>query len=150
MNWRLIMLAENQLSTIGLELKKHREQLNHSILDISRQMGVSPKCIVAIETGNLGFFAGAKSEIERLIKLYKRKLHMKADFLDSALAALNENNAKTDSESGLPSFLEKTISAEPMVSTKLKMPVTAKRSAVSSDNASSKGGKLAPNRLELN
>lgn len=150
MNWGLIMLAENQLSTIGLELKKHREQLNYSILDISRQMGVSPKYIVAIEAGNLGFFAGAKSEIERLIKLYRRKLHMKADFLDSALAALNEKNDKPDSESDLPSFLVKTISAGSRASTKLKMPVTAKLSTVISNNASSKGGKSTPNVLELN
>ena len=92
------MLTDKQLSTIGLELKKHREQLNHSIQDISKQMGVTPKCIAAIESGNLSFFAGAKSENERLIKLYKRKLHLKADLLNLELANRNENNAKPYSE----------------------------------------------------
>jgi cytoskeletal protein RodZ len=121
------MLTENQLITIGLELKKQREQLNQSIQDISRQMGVAPKNIVAIETGNLNFFAGAKSEIARLIKLYKRKLNLKADFLDSELARLNENNARAHSEVGLPSFLMKTVSALPKTSKKLKMPVLVKR-----------------------
>ena len=122
------MLSEKQLSTIGIELKKHREQLNHSIQDISRQMGVAPKCIVAIESGNLSFFAGAKSETERLIKLYKRKLHLKADFLDLELATLNEKNAKLHSEIGLPSFLIKTVSEVPRGTKKLKMPVIVKRS----------------------
>ena len=125
------MLTERQLTAIGVELKKHREQLNHSIQDISRQMGVAPKCIVAIESGNLSFFAGAKSEIARLIKLYKRKLHLKADFLDSELASLNENNAKSHSEISLPSFLIKTVSAVPRISKKSKMPVIVKRSEIS-------------------
>jgi len=122
------MFTERQLSAIGHELKKHREQLNLSIQDISRQMGVAPKCIVAIESGNLSFFAGAKSEVERLIKLYKRKLHLKADFLDSELATLNENHGKSDSEISLPSFLIKTVLAVPRASKKLKMPVLVKRS----------------------
>ncbi len=134
------MLTDKQLSTIGLELKKHREHLNQSIQDISRTMGVSPKCIAAIETGNLSYFAGSKPEIARLIKLYKRKLHLKADFLDSELALLHENNTKTNSEPNVPSFLIKTISAVPRVSTKLKMPVIAKRSIFNSNNASSNGG----------
>ena len=122
------MFAEKLLSAIGLELKKHREQLNQSIKDISRQMGVAPKCIAALESGNLIFFAGAKSEVERLIKLYKRKIHLKADFLDSELVTLNENNGKSDSEISLPSFLIKTVSAVPRTSIKLKMPVLVKQS----------------------
>ena len=124
------MLTERQLSAIGVELKKHREQLNQSIQDISRQMGVAPKCIVAIESGNLNFFAGAKSEVARLIKLYKRKLHLKADFLDSELATLNENNAKLHSEVSVPSFLINTVSAVPRTSKKSKMPVIVKRSQI--------------------
>ena len=128
--WGLIMLTEKQLSVIGLELKKHREKLNQSIQDISRQMGVAPKCIVAIESGNLSFFAGAKSEITRLIKLYKRKLHLKTDFLDSELATLSENNFKPHSEVNLPSFLMKTVSAVPRTSKKSKMPVIVKRTEI--------------------
>jgi len=124
------MFTERQLSAIGVELKKHREQLNQSIQSISRQMGVAPKCIVAIESGNLNFFAGAKSEVARLIKLYKRKLHLKADFLDSELATLNENNAKLHSEVSVPSFLIKTVSAVPRTSKKSKMPVIVKRSEI--------------------
>jgi len=124
------MLTEKQLSVIGLELKKHREKLNQSIQDISRQMGVAPKCIVAIESGNLSFFAGAKSEITRLIKLYKRKLHLKTDFLDSELATLSENNFKPHSEVNLPSFLMKTVSAVPRTSKKSKMPVIVKRTEI--------------------
>jgi cytoskeletal protein RodZ len=124
------MFTERQLSAIGLELKKHREQLNQSIQDISRQMGVAPKCIVAIESGNLSFFAGAKSEITRLIKLYKRKLHLKADFLDSELATLNENNFKPHSEVNLPSFLMKTVSALPRTSKKSKILVIVKRTEI--------------------
>jgi len=124
------MLTEKQLSVIGLELKKHREQLNQSIQDISRQMGVAPRCIVAIESGNLSFFAGAKSEITRLIKLYKRKLHLKTDFLDSELATLSENNFKPHSEVNLPSFLMKTVSAVPRTSKKSKMPVIVKRTEI--------------------
>ena len=124
------MLTERQLSAIGLELKKHREQLNQSIQDISRQMGVAPKCIVAIESGNLSFFAGAKSEIARLIKLYKRKLHLRADFLDSELATLNENNFKPHSDVYLPLFLMKTVSAVPRTSKKSIMPVIVKRAEI--------------------
>jgi cytoskeletal protein RodZ len=123
----LIMFNERQLSIIGLELKKHREQLNHSIQDISRQMGVAPKCIVAIETGNLSFFAGAKSEVERLIKLYKRKLQLKMDFLELELATLNENKSESHSEASLPSFLMKAVSAAPRTSPKLKLPVMVKQ-----------------------
>ena len=124
------MVTERQLTAIGVELKKHREQLNQSIQDISRKMGVAPKCIVAIESGNLSFFAGAKSEITRLIKLYKRKLHLKADFLDSELATLNENNFKPHSEVNLPSFLLKTVSAVPRTLKKSKMPVIVKRTEI--------------------
>jgi cytoskeletal protein RodZ len=124
------MLTERQLSATGLELKKHREQLNQSIQDISRQMGVAPKCIVAIESGNLSFFAGAKSEIARLIKLYKRKLHLRADFLDSELATLNENNFKPHSDVYLPLFLMKTVSAVPRTSKKSIMPVIVKRAEI--------------------
>ena len=101
------MLTDEQLYTIGLELKKHREQLNHSIQDISKEMGVTPKCIAAIESGNLSFFAGAKSEIARLVKLYKRKLYLKSDFLESELATLSANNFKQHSEMSLPLFLIK-------------------------------------------
>lgn len=124
------MLTEGQLTAIGVELKKHRERLNQSIQDISRQMGVAPKCIVAIESGNLSFFAGAKSEVERLIKLYKRKLHLKTDFLDSELATLNENHTKLHSEVSLPSFLIKKVSTVPRTSKKSKMPVIVKRSEI--------------------
>jgi len=124
------MLTERQLSAIGLELKKHREQLNQSIQGISRQMGVAPKCIVAIESGNLSFFAGAKSEIARLIKLYKRKLHLRTDFLDSELATLNENNFKPHSDVYLPLFLMKTVSAVPRTSKKSIMPVIVKRTEI--------------------
>jgi predicted transcriptional regulator len=134
------MLTDKQLSNIGLELKKHREHLNQSTQDISKQMGVSPKCIAAIEAGNLSYFAGVKSEIVRLIKLYKRKLYLKADILDSELASLNENTTKPNSQADVPSFLIKTVSAVPRASTKLKMPVVAKRSIFNSANASSNGG----------
>lgn len=134
------MLTEKQLSTIGLEFKKHRELLNKSIHDISIQMGVSPKCIVAIETGNLNYFAGAKSEIARLIKLYKRKLHLKGDFLDTELASIIENNVKPYSKMSLPLFLMKTIASEPKPSTKLKISVITKRSIFNSNNASTNGG----------
>ena len=124
------MLTERQLTAIGVELKKHREQLNQSIQDISRKMGVAPKCIVAIESGNLSYFAGAKSEITRLIKLYKRKLHLKADFLDSELPTLNQNNFKPHSEVNLPSFLLKTVSVVPRTLKKSKMPVIVKRTEI--------------------
>jgi len=124
------MLTERQLTAIGVELKKHREQLNQSIQDISRKMGVAPKCIVAIESGNLSYFAGAKSEITRLIKLYKRKLHLRADFLDSELATLNENNFKPHSDVYLPLFLMKTVSAVPRTSKKSIMPVIVKRAEI--------------------
>ena len=124
------MLTEGQLTAMGVELKKHRERLNQSIQDISRQMGVAPKCIVAIESGNLSFFAGAKSEVERLIKLYKRKLHLKADFLELELATLSENDTKFHSEVSLPSFLIKKISTVPRTTKKSKMPIIVKRSEI--------------------
>ena len=134
------MLTEKQLSTIGFELRKHREQLNQSIQDISRQMGVAPKCITAIETGDLGFFAGAKSEVSRLLKLYKRKLDLKADVLDLELAALHENNAKLYPAAAPPLFLLKTVSPVPRASRKLKMPVMAKQDTIARSNASSDAG----------
>ncbi len=131
------MLAEKKLSTIGLELKKHREQLNHSIQDISRKMGVAPKCITAIETGDLGFFAGAKSEVSRLLKLYKRKLDIKVDFLDLEIATLHENSTKPYPAAAPPLFLLKTVSPAPRASRKLKMPVMAKQNIIASNNSSS-------------
>ena len=134
------MLTEKQLSTIGLELKKHREQLNQSIQDISRQIGVAPKCITAIETGDLGFFAGAKSEVSRLLKLYKRKLDLKADVLESELAALYENSTKLYPAAAPPLFLLKTVSPVPRASRKLKMPVIAKQNIIARNNASSDVG----------
>ena len=131
------MLAEKQLSTIGLELKKHREQLNQSIQDISRKMGVAPKCITAIETGDLGFFAGAKSEVSRLLKLYKRKLDIKVDFLDLELATLHENSTKPYPAAAPPLFLLKTVSPVSRTSRILKMPVIAKQTITTSNNAPS-------------
>jgi hypothetical protein len=50
------MFAEKLLSAIGLELKKHREQLNQFIQKISIQTGVTPKCILEIESWNMSFF----------------------------------------------------------------------------------------------
>ncbi len=94
------MLTEKRLSTTGHELKTRRELLGLSALDISKQMGVAPKCIVAIEEGNLGFFSGAQSEVERLIALYKRKLHLKASFLETDLITTTANGGRLFSEAG--------------------------------------------------
>ena len=134
------MLTEKQLSTIGLELKKHREQRSQSIQDISRRMGVAPKCITAIESGDLGFFAGAKSEVSRLLKLYKRKLDLKVDFLNLEFATLHENSTKPYPEAAPPLFLLKTPSPVPRASRILKMPVIPRQNIITSNNASSEVG----------
>jgi len=52
------MFTEKQSSKLDNELKSSREYLAEFIHDISRQMGVILKCIVAIESDNMSFFVG--------------------------------------------------------------------------------------------
>ena len=64
---------------LGDILKKRREELGLEVQDIARVTGMPPKQVIALEADDLAYFVGGKPEIERLTKLYAKKLNMPLD-----------------------------------------------------------------------
>jgi cytoskeletal protein RodZ len=64
---------------LGEILKQRREELGLGVQDIARMTGMPPKQVVALEAGHAAYFAGGKLEVDRLIKLYAKKINMNVD-----------------------------------------------------------------------
>lgn len=91
---------------LGDILRKRREELGLDVQDIARMTGMPPKQVIALEADNRAFFVGGKAEIERLTKLYAKKVNMplEAAFSVDAPAdkqAIGVNNT----EVAIPAFL---------------------------------------------
>ena len=61
---------------LGETLKIRRQELGITIQDMSRMTGMAPKKIIALEENRADEFTLAPKELERLLKLYARKLNM--------------------------------------------------------------------------
>ena len=68
--------------------------------------GMPPKQVVALEADNHGYFIGGKAEIERLTKLYAKKVNMPLDAAFS-IAAPKESRPVDgrNTEVAIPAFL---------------------------------------------
>jgi cytoskeletal protein RodZ len=91
---------------LGEILKQRREQLGLSVQDMARMTGMPPKQVVALETGHMQYFAGGKLEIERLTKLYAKKINMTVDSSFSAQPVAEKTSVNNhSSEATIPAFL---------------------------------------------
>jgi cytoskeletal protein RodZ len=91
---------------LGEILKQRREELGLEVQDIARMTGMPPKQVVALEAGHAAYFAGGKLEVDRLIKLYAKKINMNVDPSFSAhLAADQKPGDKRSAEVMIPAFL---------------------------------------------
>jgi cytoskeletal protein RodZ len=89
---------------LGAMLKNKREELGMTLQDVSRITGMPTKYVSALENEQLEEFIGGSKEIERMTKLYARKLNIPVD-------------------SDLLSKLSKSKSAELMPSTEVIIPL---------------------------
>ena len=91
---------------LGDVLKKRREELGLEVQDIARVTGMPPKQVIALEADNLAYFVGGKPEIERLTKLYAKKLNMPLDAAFSIDAPQQKKPVDIRStEVSIPAFL---------------------------------------------
>ena len=99
---------------LGDILKKRREELGLEVQDIARVTGMPPKQVIALEADNLAYFVGGKPEIERLTKLYAKKLNMPLDAAFS-IDALQEKKPTDvrNTDVAIPAFLISGHSREP-------------------------------------
>jgi transcriptional regulator with XRE-family HTH domain len=91
---------------LGDILKQKREQLGLTVQDIARMTGMPPKQVVALEANDRPYFSGGNSEVERLTKLYAKKINMP---LDSAIWTPTSGGNKAienrSVEVSIPAFL---------------------------------------------
>ena len=103
---------------LGVMLKNRREELGMTLQDISRMTGMPTKYVSALENEQLEEFVGGRREIERLTKLYARKLNIPLDSdLLSKLSKSKSVNLMPSTEVAIPVFLlvssqEKKITPE--------------------------------------
>jgi len=91
---------------LGEILKQRREELGLGVQDIARMTGMPPKQVVALEAGHAAYFAGGKLEVDRLIKLYAKKINMNVDPSFSAHSAADQKPGdKRSAEAMIPAFL---------------------------------------------
>ncbi len=91
---------------LGDILKRRREELGLDVQDIARMTGMPPKQVIALEADNRAYFVGGKPEIERLTKLYAKKVNMP---LDAAFSVDPVHEQKAidvrNTEVAIPAFL---------------------------------------------
>ena len=91
---------------LGDILRKRREELGLDVQDIARMTGMPPKQVIALEADNRAYFVGGKPEIERLTKLYAKKVNMP---LDAAFSIDTPQEKKVidvrNTEVAIPAFL---------------------------------------------
>ena len=91
---------------LGEILKQRREELGLGVQDIARMTGMPPKQVVALEAGHAAYFAGGKLEVDRLMKLYAKKINMNVDSSFSAhLTTDQKSGDKRSAEVMIPAFL---------------------------------------------
>jgi cytoskeletal protein RodZ len=92
---------------LGVVLKKRREELGMTLQDVSRMTGMPTKYVSALENEQLEEFIGGSKEIERMIRLYARKLNIPID--SDVFGKLSKKpNSATQTSSGeiaIPLFL---------------------------------------------
>ena len=104
---------------LGDILKQRREELGLSVQDIARMTGMPPKQVVALEADNMAFFAGGKLEVERLTKLYAKKMNMALDASWTASSSQEQKTVdKRSIEASIPAFLMVTPSSDSLRSPK--------------------------------
>lgn len=100
---------------LGDILRRRREELGLDVQDIARMTGMPPKQVIALETDNRAHFVGGKPEIERLTKLYAKKVNMP---LDAAFSIDTPQERKAidvrSSEVAIPAFLISGTNREPV------------------------------------
>ena len=91
---------------LGEMLKQRREELGLGVQDIARMTGMPPKQVVALEADHSAYFAGGKLEVDRLIKLYAKKINLNVDSSFSAHPAADHKSGDMRSaEVMIPAFL---------------------------------------------
>ncbi len=92
---------------LGEILRKRREELGLDVQDIARMTGMPPKQVIALEANNYAYFVGGKAEIERLTKLYAKKVNMPLDAAFTVLPPAQEQRAvdSRSTEVAIPAFL---------------------------------------------
>jgi cytoskeletal protein RodZ len=92
---------------LGAMLKNKREELGMTLQDVSRMTGMPTKYVSALENEQLEEFIGGSKEIERMIRLYARKLNIPIDS-DVFSKLSKKTNSATQISSGeilIPLFL---------------------------------------------
>jgi cytoskeletal protein RodZ len=98
---------------LGEILKQRREELGLSVQDIARMTGMPPKQVVALEAGHASYFAGGKLEVDRLMKLYAKKINMNLESSFLAHSAADQKSGDAHSaEVMIPAFLMVTSPEE--------------------------------------
>ena len=91
---------------LGAILKNKREELGMTLQDVSRMTGMPNKYVSALENEQLEEFIGGSKEIERLTKLYARKLNIPVDSdLLSKLSKSKSSELLPSTEVVIPLFL---------------------------------------------
>ena len=91
---------------LGDILRRRREELGLDVQDIARMTGMPPKQVIALEADNRAYFVGGKPEIERLTKLYAKKVNMPLDAAFSVDAPQDKKAIDVrNSEVAIPAFL---------------------------------------------
>jgi len=91
---------------LGEILKQRREELGLGVQDIARMTGMPPKQVVALEAGHSAYFAGGKLEVDRLMKLYAKKINLNVDSSFTAHATPDQKSGDARSvEVMIPAFL---------------------------------------------
>ncbi len=90
----------------GVVLKNKREELGMTLQEVSRITGMPPKLISSLENDRFQDFIGGIKEIERLTKLYARKLNITidTDFFKKK-SKIESENQENSSEAEIPLFL---------------------------------------------
>jgi cytoskeletal protein RodZ len=98
---------------LGEILKQRREELGLGVQDIARMTGMPPKQVVALEAGHAAYFAGGKLEVDRLMKLYAKKINLNVDSSFSAHSVADQKSVDArSSEVMIPAFLMVASSME--------------------------------------
>ena len=91
---------------LGAMLKNKREELGMTLQDVSRMTGMPTKYVSALENERLEEFIGGSKEIERMTKLYARKLNIPVDSdLLSKLSKSKLTELMPSTEVVIPLFL---------------------------------------------
>jgi len=91
---------------LGVVLKSKREELGMTLQDVSRMTGMPTKYVSALENERLEEFIGGSKEIERMTKLYARKLNIPVDSdLLSKLSKSKLTELMPSTEVVIPLFL---------------------------------------------